>query len=1788
MRRKHIAVVVVLLALTIGFSCLSARDVSAMTKEDEKIVIGWPDWNEGGGIINVPQLSTDEESQFVSKPNDMDQYPYYATATTTSAFIITDIESSAYNKLTVRWSSVDGADGYLLYRKNGIGKFDTLKNLTGTTYYTNTVTSGVKNTYKVAAYRLENGNKVIIGETGEASGTALPAAPVFCSANMAAFNKIRLIWNKVNGCEGYVIYRSESKNDVYSVLKTVTQATATNYVNVVRDSKTYYYKIRAFVTVDGKKVYGNYSNIMTGNVISGPPNNFAYQKSTATKVVFSWDKVEDADGYVIYIYYPDTEKYKAVKNITDNGVLTYTKKLAKNEDYSYAIRSYRLIDGVKVYSEYESNSHKHSLTETKKASATCTKEGNIAYWYCSGCKKYYSDANATKEISKEATIVPANGHTPIVDPAVPATYDSTGLTEGSHCGVCGKVLIEQKEIPVLVNTRHLITYRISGNNSYLASIEVNNPNPSYYVEGVGLKLKELEVPGYIFEGWYDGQSSNANRVTRISATEKEDIILYAHWSVDSSNNVIQFDCGDAPLITVDPITYDTSRGVTLPTPKLTNYSFVGWTDNDGNIVREIKPGTSGSITLHANWSSYRNRAKPKDYEKEEPIILEDSENGIILFTYELGTIENIPLYQVGKTINAVSGITKTTTETVSDSISTETASSITKAISEATTNSAAWALSQDWNECTSVNEVSAQQKGVDITEAEQRAKTSSDTYSVNSSKGGSKTATDSSGYSYALSGEKYGSNSVSLSVEEGRNFDLNINEKTSTEKETTGKLGGYLELGASNELGGSVSVGMPWEVTGLLTGIPVDIEAGVSDKFSLSGKLGASGEIAHTKKDAHELSGELELSGYSNKKAEGNMTSGWRQGVSENWNQSSVRSSSSNWNTSSGYSTSNEVSNSSSISKALSEIISTTKGYGKEISNGGSNSQNQSFSASDTSSQGWSDTVTYNSGQIVTKSETVTLSGEVEGFYRTVCAGTAHVFAVVGYDVAKRDYFVTTYSVMDDKTYLFVDYSKTTPNFDDNEKGVLPFEIPYFVNNYVNCKIAITDGLVVSKSGMVTGYAGNSPVVFIPTYYSFDNQDGTYQSIKIKGITPNAFKGNNSIVSVWLGDYITEIPDGAFEDCKNLKDVFAPALTKIGNNAFAGCSALRPFNVSQSINILGSNAFNGVDVVLVSASNNDVVKSATASGAKNIILNVSDVNNFTPDTTLVIPEGTDAFEIQGGRKDYSNLRIESHADETIINGINFVNCSRTAFEASSEELILNQVKINSSGYGMVLTHPGVDFKLYGDSYISSTGSNAVLCKGFSLSALSQSIASGLKIKGNVLTCGSVNGNNYLAFESGEVINISESDYDLYKRGTCVVTFDPNGGSLSDAERSRTSFIGTAIGDLPIPRKDNYTFDGWYTHVSGGNRISSDYIVNAVGSQAFYAHWTVNRITLTFNANGGSVSPGSKTLNYGDVYGDLPTPNRANYAFNGWFTAASGGTRVTDQTKVTSSDNITIYAQWSVNRITLSYNADGGSVSPGSKTLNYGDAYGDLPTPIRDYYTFDGWYTVASGGSRVDSQTKVTSSDNITIYAHWTQKPIKGWNRASEMPSGAQVTETKWSYTLREYTSNSSSSLSGWTMYERYRSDWGSWQGPLDYDPGNGERDVRSESYVTKTWYHYYRYSTGWSASGGSDIATNKYGRNWYEYVFDYELWREGTDGNYSRGYRYYYTAPDGNTQSGKYMTVWKSDPFVTQDWATHWYYRDPIYTYNFYRDVNKETAGGDPSGQANVSNVVKWVKYREK
>ena len=143
--------------------------------------------------------------------------------------------------------------------------------------------------------------------------------------------------------------------------------------------------------------------------------------------------------------------------------------------------------------------------------------------------------------------------------------------------------------------------------------------------------------------------------------------------------------------------------------------------------------------------------------------------------------------------------------------------------------------------------------------------------------------------------------------------------------------------------------------------------------------------------------------------------------------------------------------------------------------------------------------------------------------------------------------------------------------------------------------------------------------------------------------------------------------------------------------------------------------------------------------------------------------------------------------------------------------------------------------------------------------------------------------------------------------TYTVSFAANGGTGTMVDVTGVS------GEYTLPANgftapDGKQFKAW--SVDGNEKAVGDAITVSANTTvtAVWEDIPATIYTVTFNANGGSVTPASAPTNAEGKLTSLPTPTRSgSYSFNGWYTAASGGTKVTSSTVFNA--NTTIYAQW---------------------------------------------------------------------------------------------------------------------------------------------------------------------------------------------------------------------------------------------------------------------------------------
>mgnify|MGYP002770963683 CR=1 FL=1 len=205
--------------------------------------------------------------------------------------------------------------------------------------------------------------------------------------------------------------------------------------------------------------------------------------------------------------------------------------------------------------------------------------------------------------------------------------------------------------------------------------------------------------------------------------------------------------------------------------------------------------------------------------------------------------------------------------------------------------------------------------------------------------------------------------------------------------------------------------------------------------------------------------------------------------------------------------------------------------------------------------------------------------------------------------------------------------------------------------------------------------------------------------------------------------------------------------------------------------------------------------------------------------------------------------------------------------------------------------------------------------------------------------------------------------------TYTITFDANGGSCTTASKSVT--YASAYGELPVPTREGYGFDGWFTAQNDGTKVTGNDTVTITADQTLYAHWKPGAYTITFDTDGGSAI-NSITQDYGTKITAPTAPTKTGYTFNGWNPAIPA---------TMPAENRTVKAKWTANQYTVTFNANGGSACA-DITVTFGQPYGMLPTPEKAGYTFAGWY---AGETPVTAETMVEITANQTLTAHWNAK-----------------------------------------------------------------------------------------------------------------------------------------------------------------------------------------------------------
>lgn len=547
----------------------------------------------------------------------------------------------------------------------------------------------------------------------------------------------------------------------------------------------------------------------------------------------------------------------------------------------------------------------------------------------------------------------------------------------------------------------------------------------------------------------------------------------------------------------------------------------------------------------------------------------------------------------------------------------------------------------------------------------------------------------------------------------------------------------------------------------------------------------------------------------------------------------------------------------------------------------------------------------------------------------------------------------------------------------------------------------------------------------------FDGCRGLEEIVIPEGVVTikhHAFRGCEALVKIDLPDSLKTIEGDAFEGCNSLKEIHLPPnLEMLGNNAFKKCAALEKANIPSGVRT------------------GEYVGHAGYPGPFEDCDNLHEVH-IDPGTTVIspgilrhclglrevaIPEGVSEI----GRIAFENCenleKVELPASLKMINNGAFRNCTSLiglhlpqGLETLGEQAFAQcstLYKADIPGTLRVGFHAFCNCANLGK--ITFLGDVEAIPNGifYKCEALKQ-----IELPETVTVIGREAFNSCTALKEiylgGKLSKVEYAAFDgcgalkkvrygaekaQWKKVDIEEKNDPlraakfnyaKKKSLSKAKVSVKNCTYTGeelhpkvtvkLGKKTLKKDKDYRVEYQDNCDPGDGRV----IVTGMGvytgtAEATFKIRAGQSYLVTFDTQNKKVAaPDPIRVIKGKPYGGLPSVTRKGYALEGWYTSAKGGSRITNETKVTKKSGHTLYAHW-IKEYTVKYVLDKGVNHPENPSVFTGKTSFTLKNPARPGYTFSGWYLDKSHKNRV--KTIGGQTGNITLYAMWRKATSDG-------------------------------------------------------------------------------------------------------------------------------------------------------------------------------------------------------
>ena len=346
----------------------------------------------------------------------------YLGLTTPAQPALKSAKSLGYNTISIEWTKVEGATGYDIYRKTTgtYSKIGTVDKQSTVTFKDEKAVTGVRYQYTVRAFYNKNGIKKVSTYENYIHGTAYPSNPNLTSVTSVEYNAIELKWDKVDGANGYKIYRKLPSDKNYKELITLYEQTDKYTDQTVTCGTTYQYIIKSFRYENGKTYTSGNNSAVSCKAV--PPVVKVKVASTGyNSLNVSWEKVNGATGYRIYFKKDNAKNWTTLATF-ENGSLTSCehRKLTTGVNYTYTVRAYYKDGNKTIWGDF------NQTGVTKKPVTSAPKLVSV------------TSSTATNVTVKWETVSGANGYKVMRKADGSKTWSTIGTTNSKRLSYTDK------------------------------------------------------------------------------------------------------------------------------------------------------------------------------------------------------------------------------------------------------------------------------------------------------------------------------------------------------------------------------------------------------------------------------------------------------------------------------------------------------------------------------------------------------------------------------------------------------------------------------------------------------------------------------------------------------------------------------------------------------------------------------------------------------------------------------------------------------------------------------------------------------------------------------------------------------------------------------------------------------------------------------------------------------------------------------------------------------------------------------------------------------------------------------------------------------------------------------------------------------------------------------------------------------------------------------------------------------------------------------------------------------